>query len=41
MISKGIMDTSLERIGAKIAGLEATLADLRIALRELRGHSNL
>ena len=35
MISKGIMDTSLERIRAKIAELEAKLADLRIAEREL------
>jgi hypothetical protein len=30
MISKGIMDTSLERIRAKIAELETKLADLRI-----------
>lgn len=29
------MDTSLERIRAKIAGLEAKIADLRIAEREL------
>ena len=35
MISKGIMDTSLERIRAKIAELETKLADLRIAEREL------
>jgi hypothetical protein len=34
-ISKGIMDTSLERIRAKIAELETKLADLRIAEREL------
>ena len=34
-ISKGIMDSSLERIRAKIAELEAKLADLRIAEREL------
>ena len=35
MISEGIMDTSLERIRAKIAELETKLADLRIAEREL------
>ena len=34
-ISKGIMDSSLERIRTKIAELEAKLADLRIAEREL------
>src|ERR1700720_950165 len=36
MISKGIMDTSLERIRAKIAELETKLADLRITERELQ-----
>ena len=34
-ICEGIMDTSIERIRAKIAELEARLADLRIAEREL------
>jgi hypothetical protein len=32
---KGIMDTSIERIRAKIAELEAKLSNLRIAEREL------
>jgi Ribonuclease R winged-helix domain len=34
-ISKAAMDTSLERIRAKIAELEAKIADLRIAEREI------
>jgi ribosomal protein L9 len=34
-MSKGVMDTSLERIHAKIAELETRIADLRIAEREL------
>jgi hypothetical protein len=34
-ICEGIMDTSIERIRAKITELEARLADLRIAEREL------
>jgi hypothetical protein len=34
-ISKAAMDTSLERIRAKIAELEAKLADLRIAERAI------
>jgi hypothetical protein len=41
MISKGIMDTSLERIRAKIAELETKLADLRIAERELQALEKL
>ena len=35
LTSKGIMSTSLERIRAKIDELEAKVADLRIAEREL------
>ncbi|PNE09963.1 MAG: hypothetical protein CR217_17095 [Beijerinckiaceae bacterium] len=35
-ISEAAMDTSLERIRAKIAELEAKIADLRIAEREIR-----
>src|ERR1700724_1307114 len=35
-ISKAAMDTSLERIRAKITELEAKIADLRIAEREIR-----
>jgi hypothetical protein len=35
-ISKAAMDTSLERIRAKIAELDAKFADLRIAEREIR-----
>jgi Ribonuclease R winged-helix domain len=34
-MSKGVMDTSLERIHTKIAELETKIADLRIAEREL------
>ena len=34
-MSKGVMDTSLERIHAKVAELETKIADLRIAEREL------
>jgi hypothetical protein len=34
-ISKAAMDTSLESIRAKIAELEAKIADLRIAEREI------
>lgn len=34
-MGKSIMDTTLERIQAKIAELEAKIADLRIAEREL------
>ncbi len=34
-MSKGVMDTTLERIHAKIADLEAKISDLRIAEREL------
>src|SRR5271166_3853406 len=34
-MSKGVMDTSLERIHAKIAELETRIAGLRIAEREL------
>ena len=41
MISKGIMDTSLERIRAKIAELETKLADLRITERELQALEKL
>jgi hypothetical protein len=36
VISKGIMDTPIERIHAKIAELEAKIADLRIAEREIQ-----
>ena len=41
LISKGIMDTSLERIRAKIDELEAKVADLRIAERALQSLDNL
>jgi hypothetical protein len=41
MISKGIIDTSLERIRAKIAELETKLADLRITERELQALEKL
>jgi hypothetical protein len=41
LTSKGIMDTSLERIRAKIDELEAKVADLRIAERELHALENL
>ena len=34
-MSKGVMDTSLERIHAKVAELETKIADLRIAEQEL------
>ena len=40
-ISKAAMDTSLERIRAKIAELEAMIADLRIAEREIRALEKL
>jgi hypothetical protein len=40
-ISKAAMDTSLERIRAKIAELEAKIADLRIAEREIRALEKL
>src|SRR6202023_4359326 len=40
-ISKATMDTSLERIRAKIAELEAKIADLRIAEREIRALEKL
>src|ERR1700736_138160 len=40
-ISKTAMDTSLERIRAKIAELEAKIADLRIAEREIRALEKL
>jgi hypothetical protein len=36
LISKGIMDTSLERIRTKISELEAKITDLRTAERELQ-----
>jgi hypothetical protein len=36
LISKGIMNTSIERIRAKISELEAKVADLRIAEREIQ-----
>src|SRR6202040_1782075 len=39
--SKAAMDTSLERIRAKIAELEAKIADLRIAEREIRALEKL
>ena len=34
-MSKDVMDTSIERLHAKIAELETKIADLRIAEREL------
>jgi hypothetical protein len=40
-ISKAAMDISLERIRAKIAELEAKIADLRIAEREIRALEKL
>src|SRR3984893_6792786 len=40
-ISKAAMDTSLERIRAKITELEAKIADLRIAEREIRALEKL
>src|ERR1700680_5268543 len=40
-ISKAAMDTSVERIRAKIAELEAKIADLRIAEREIRALQKL
>src|SRR5580692_1487465 len=40
-ISKAAMDTSLERSRAKIAELEAKIADLRIAEREIRALEKL
>src|ERR1700681_2820548 len=40
-ISKAAMDTSLERIRAKIIELEAKIADLRIAEREIRALEKL
>src|SRR5580704_14884910 len=40
-ISKAAMDTSLERIRAKIAELEAKIADLRIAERKIRALEKL
>jgi hypothetical protein len=40
-ISKAAMDTSLERIRAKIAELEAKIADLRIAEREIQALEKL
>src|ERR1700719_1181262 len=39
--SKAAMDTSLERIRAKIAEVEAKIADLRIAEREIRALEKL
>ena len=36
-MSKGTMDTALERIRTKIAELETKIADLRVAERELQG----
>jgi hypothetical protein len=41
LTSKGIMDTSLERIRAKIDELEAKVADLRIAERALQSLESL
>src|SRR5208337_1146972 len=35
-MSKGVMDTPLERIRTKIAELETKIADLRIAEREIQ-----
>src|ERR1700730_2410228 len=40
-ISKAAMDTSLERIRAKITELEAKIADLRIAEREIQALEEL
>jgi hypothetical protein len=40
-ISKAAMDTSLERSRAKITELEAKIADLRIAEREIRALEKL
>src|ERR1700730_16937512 len=40
-ISKAAMDTSLERIRAKIAELEAKIVDLRIAEREIQALEKL
>ena len=41
LTNKGIMDTSLERIRAKIDELEAKVADLRIAERALQSLESL
>jgi len=40
-MSKGIMDTALENIHAKIAELETRIADLRIAEREIMSLDNV